>query len=142
MFYKNLPRVGYNNEKSIHYRKIIMTIHTTIQSILEQAQAGKAPTREECISLLQLPEQSYESALLRATADQLSRAKFGHAGMLLAQIGIEIAPCRANCKFCSFARINTDLPVHKMSLEDILLHGKNLSAHETALAVSNDHARF
>ncbi|NMC45278.1 MAG: radical SAM protein [Chloroflexi bacterium] len=106
-----------------------MTIHTTIQSILEQAQAGKAPTREECISLLQLPEQSYESALLRATADQLSRAKFGHAGMLLAQIGIEIAPCRANCKFCSFARDYTDLPVHKMSVEDILLHGKNLSAH-------------
>ncbi|NMB60767.1 MAG: hypothetical protein GYA18_00330 [Chloroflexi bacterium] len=107
-----------------------MTINTSIQAILEQAQAGKIPSREECVQLLQLPEQSYESALLRATADQLSRVKFGQAGMLLAQIGIEIAPCPANCTFCSFARGYTDLPASKMSLDDIFLHGKHLTAHE------------
>jgi len=106
-----------------------MTLATALGPILGHARAGKAPSREECMYLLQLPEQSYECAMLRATADQLSRKKFDQSGMLLAQIGIETSPCPANCKFCSFARDYTDIPAGKMSLDDILFYSRNLTNH-------------
>ncbi|HAF62958.1 MAG TPA: hypothetical protein DCK95_11635 [Anaerolineaceae bacterium] len=106
-----------------------MKVSQQVRNILQAAASGIRPSREDCILLLDFPEFSPESALLRATADALSRARFYNHAMLLAQIGIEIAPCLADCQFCSFAESYTDLPSHTMELDEILLHSKNLTEH-------------
>ena len=80
-----------------------MNIHQEAMRIVFQAQEGTAPTKEECAFLLDLPDASFEAGILKAAADAISRAKFADRGILLGQIGVEIAPCPGGCKFCSFA---------------------------------------
>jgi len=66
-----------------------MQIDKKIASLLDRAQTGRAPTKEECVFLLQLPETSLEAALLRAVADSTTRRRFNNEGIVLGQIGIE-----------------------------------------------------
>jgi hypothetical protein len=49
----------------------------------DAAQTGHAPTRDECVSLLSLPETSYAAALLRAVADGVTRRRFDNEGNVL-----------------------------------------------------------
>ena len=53
-----------------------MKITRKIERILNAAMEGKAPSREECLQLLDLPETSPETAFLRATADGGVRVLF------------------------------------------------------------------
>jgi biotin synthase len=91
-----------------------------VEQILTNAVEGHAPTREECLSLLSLPEHSLEAAIVTATADVVSRRRFGNRAMLLGQIGIEIAPCPGNCKFCTFGEDHTTFARARLTLEEIL----------------------
>ncbi len=70
--------------------------------ILDAALQGKAPERADCIHLLGLPETSAEVRELMAVADHVSRRRFGNEAVLFGQIGVETAPCPAECQFCSF----------------------------------------
>ncbi len=97
-------------------------------SLLDMAQIGRAPTKEECVFLLQFPEISIEAALLRAVADSITRRRFDNEGIVLGQIGIEIAPCPGKCKFCSFGEGHTTFESSVMSDEDILRSADNFTA--------------
>jgi biotin synthase len=98
-----------------------MAIDRNVAGILERAAAGKAPTRAERIELLTHPAESPEVGALMSTADMLSRARFGNAGALTAQIGVDVEPCPGNCGFCAFAVGHTQLREQHLTDEEIVL---------------------
>jgi len=58
--------------------------------------------------------------VLKATADVVSRRRFGNKGILLAQIGIETAPCPGNCRFCAFGEGHTNFETSQLPMEEIV----------------------
>lgn len=96
-----------------------MKITSEIAAILDQAQAGDAPSRAQCERLLGLPANSAEAAMTRAIADQVSRRRFDGTGYLAGQVGLEVAPCPANCGFCAFGSNFTQFKPHQLSNEEI-----------------------
>ncbi len=105
-----------------------MKIHATVAGILDRAQEGRAPGRAECAFLLELPERSFEAAVLRAVGDSVTRRRFDNGGIVLAQIGIEIAACPGKCKFCSFGEGHTVFEPSVMTDEDVLHRAGELTA--------------
>ena len=97
-----------------------MQLPKQLDTILNRATDGHAPTKEECVYLLSLPEISVESSVLTAVADVISRRRFNNQGMLLGQIGIETAACPGGCKFCVFGKGHTSFPSTQLSLEEII----------------------
>ncbi|MDD4018668.1 MAG: hypothetical protein PHV28_12080 [Kiritimatiellae bacterium] len=97
-----------------------MNVDKRVQAIFEAAQNGVAPNRGDCVFLLQFSENSLEAALLRAVADVSTRQRFSNAGIVLGQIGVEIAARPGKCKFCSFGEGHTAFEPSAMSDEDIL----------------------
>lgn len=95
-----------------------------IREILERADRGQAPSRHECEMLLAVSSDSLEAALVRTTADQVSRRRFDHAGYISGQIGAEVAPCSANCAFCAFAADFTTVTAHELTDAEILERAK------------------
>jgi biotin synthase len=87
--------------------------------ILDSAQEGQPPSQEDCAFLLRFRETSFEAALIRAVADSLSRKRFNNDGIIMGQIGIEIAACPGKCKFCSFGEGHTLLNSGIMPDNDI-----------------------
>ncbi len=96
-----------------------MRLATRLQTILDRALGGCAPSKEECVHLLTLPEDSLEAAAIKAVADVVARRRFRNTGMLLGQIGVETAPCPGNCGFCVFGKGHTSLPTSRLSLDEI-----------------------
>ena len=96
--------------------------------ILGAALDGRAPAREECVALLELPSVSLEAAALKAVADTVSRRRFGNRAMLLGQIGIEIHPCVGNCRFCSFGRDHTRLAPSLLPIDEIVARARAFAA--------------
>lgn len=96
-----------------------MLVQKETQSILTAALEGKVPSREDCCHLLNLPVESLEAGLLMATADAVSRRRFGNNAILLGQIGLDTAPCPGNCRFCVFGKGHTSMPTSRLSLEEI-----------------------
>jgi biotin synthase len=101
-----------------------MKLPGKLEAVLDSALNGRAPTREDCVFLLNLPEGSLEAAATRAVADIVSRRRFGNQAMLLGQIGIDTAPCPGNCKFCVFGKDHTTFERSELSLEDILARAR------------------
>lgn len=62
--------------------------------------------RKELIYLLGLPPDSQEIYLVMAEANRISKELAGNKAEVHAQLALNLAPCSANCKFCSFARVN------------------------------------
>ena len=96
-----------------------INVNRQIDEILDRCLEGHAPTKQECIELLSLPEQGLEAAFLRSVANEVNRKRFGNRAMLLGQIGIETFPCPANCQFCVFGEEHTQFPKTEMNLSDI-----------------------
>ncbi|MDR1796829.1 MAG: hypothetical protein LBR44_05195 [Clostridiales Family XIII bacterium] len=78
-----------------------------VRQILERALEGTPPGREECVYLLGFPEHAPEAAWTRAAADTVARGKTGNTGLLFGQVGLELYPCEADCKFCAFGKTHT-----------------------------------
>ena len=72
-----------------------------VQRILEDATHGRPITKAEAVQLLHLPENSLEASLLRSTANVVSRRRFANSGLLLGQIGVNMAPCGETAPFVS-----------------------------------------
>ena len=102
-----------------------MTMDKRVQAVLDRALSGKAPTRQECTAFLACPPESMEAAMTRVAADQLSRRRFANTGYLSGQVGVEVAPCPANCGFCAFGEKFTHFTAQQLSDEEILsrVHG-------------------
>jgi biotin synthase len=97
-----------------------MLLPERLDRVLQGALDGNAPARDECIYLLTFPTESLEAAAIRAVADAASRRRFGNRAMLLGQIGIEIAPCPGNCKFCTFGENHTTFTRARLTMEEII----------------------
>ena len=95
-------------------------IDPRVMKILGRAQEGLAPSKEDCVALLDRPAASPESALVRSVADWVTRRRFGNEAIILGQIGVEIAACPGRCKFCSFGEGHTHFKPQVMSDDEIL----------------------
>lgn len=105
-----------------------MHIQQEVMRVVFRAQEGTAPTKQECLFLLDLPEASFEAGFLKVAADAISREKFRNQGILLGQIGIEIAPCPGGCKFCSFGEGHTQFTRSQMPDDEILRRALEFTA--------------
>ena len=99
-----------------------------IERILNRALEGKAPSRSDCVTLLALPENSLEAGILKATANFISRRRFGDRAVLLGQIGIEISACPGDCLFCAFAESSTTLVSATLSIDEIVAKAREFTA--------------
>lgn len=97
-----------------------MLTDRNIHRILTEAQEGSPITQREATTLLSLPENSLEASLLRATANSITRKRFGNGGLLLGQIGVDMAPCDGDCAFCFFARSHTTVQPALLSTDEIV----------------------
>ena len=87
-----------------------------INQIIDKAIKGEKITRDECIFLLGLDDDSPEVLKMRSVASEIVRKRNGNSGYIFAQIGLSCAPCEGNCSFCSFAKSHTMLP--RIDLDD------------------------
>jgi len=92
----------------------------SIETVLKDAERGRPIIKAEATLLLSLPENSLEASLLRTTANKISRQKFGNNGLLLGQIGVDMAPCEGNCAFCFFAISHTSVKPSVLSTEEVI----------------------
>ena len=106
-----------------------------VMRVIFRAQEGTAPSKEDCVFLLGLPEDSFEAGLLKVAADTVSRERFNNRGILLGQIGIETAPCEGQCKFCSFGKNQTQFSAARMPDEEILLRARAFTDRQDLYAL-------
>ncbi len=97
-----------------------MKIDKTILRILDRAEEGIAPSKDDCVAMLDCPPTSVEASVMRGVTDGITRRRFGNQAVILGQIGIEIDACRGRCKFCSFGEGHTDFEPRTMSPDEIL----------------------
>ena len=67
-----------------------MNIDPKLEKIFDKARSSIALTREDCAYLLSFDEKSYESALIRATANDVVRKKTDNSAIILGQIGVDV----------------------------------------------------
>lgn len=99
-----------------------------IENILKEAAEGRSITQIEAEALLGISENSLEAALLRATADAVSRRRFNNRGLLLGQIGVDMAPCDGDCAFCFFAKSHTQIKPALLSADEIVRRCERFAA--------------
>ena len=78
-----------------------------VMQIADDAAAGTAPARGDVIYLLKFDAYSAEAAYVCARARELGMRACDGRGYVYAQIGVDSTPCSKNCRFCSFAAVNT-----------------------------------
>jgi biotin synthase len=78
----------------------------TTTEIIKQVDNREVLTREQLVHMLSVPPESEESLLMMAAARRLSKAVSGNRAEIHAQLALNLAPCPANCQFCSFAMVN------------------------------------
>ncbi|MFZ1983771.1 MAG: radical SAM protein [Desulfatitalea sp.] len=76
-------------------------LSSTVADILKQGAACEGLNREQAITLMALPLHSRETYALMQTANQISREQFGNKGENHYHIGLNVAPCPLNCRFCA-----------------------------------------
>ncbi|MBN2802251.1 MAG: hypothetical protein JXR91_04065 [Deltaproteobacteria bacterium] len=91
-----------------------------IEEILINAKYGRAITKEEAVFLLSLDENSLEAALLRSTANTVSRERFHNNGYHFGQIGVAMSSCTANCSFCFYADAYTQIEPSTVSVDETI----------------------
>lgn len=92
-------------------------ISSKLQNILDKARSRQRLTKDDCRFLLSQPADSLESAIIRGVANDLIRQKNDNSAIIIGQVGVDIHPCEANCKFCSFGKGHTGIPVMKIDKE-------------------------
>ncbi|MDX9866351.1 MAG: hypothetical protein RBT78_00345 [Kiritimatiellia bacterium] len=105
-----------------------MILNTKVDALLRGAAAGRPITQAEAELLLSFQENSLEAALLRATADAISRRRFGNNALLLGQIGVDMAPCEGDCAFCFFAKSHTSIQAAVLPKEEIIARCERFAA--------------
>jgi biotin synthase len=93
---------------------------THVDRMIKGAAEGRPITKAEAVLLLGLPENSLEASLLRAVATAVNRRRFGNSGLLLGQIGVDMAPCDGDCAFCFFAKSHTSIEAALLPTDEIV----------------------
>lgn len=98
-------------------RQLIEQVHTSdIGDILESAIAGKRPSREDCLRLLE----SDQVHLMGLAAGHLVRRRFGRRVSYVNNIILNYTNvCVTDCKFCAFYRPPGDSEAYTLDLEQI-----------------------
>jgi biotin synthase len=99
-----------------------------VEGILREAADGRPITRAEAETLLSFAENSLEAALLRDTANRVSRQRFANRGLLLGQIGVDMAPCGGDCAFCFFAESHTTIQPSTLPTEEVIARSHRFAA--------------
>lgn len=95
-----------------------MPIDNRAMEIADAARAGQAPTRDDVLYLLSFDCHSPEAAYVGVRAREIAHAASGGVGHVHAQIGVDALPCPENCRFCTFAAMNTQADVGFATNED------------------------
>ena len=77
-----------------------------IQVLIRKSQNGSQMSKDELMYLLGLRPDSPETYLVMAEANRISKELTGNRAEVHAQLALNLAPCPANCRFCSFAQVN------------------------------------
>ena len=77
-----------------------------VADIIKKSQDGEVFSKEELISMLSFPSDSREAYAIMAEANRISKDLTGNKAEVHAQFALNLAPCRRNCAFCSFAEQN------------------------------------
>jgi biotin synthase len=119
-----------------------MKADSRILQILGRTQEGLAPSRNDCVALLECSSTSLEASLTRSIADAICRKRFGNQGFIFGQIGIENSRCPADCKFCGFSESHSLFEPSKMTAEAIMDRAINFtdSGDLSALFLMTMHA--
>ena len=99
-----------------------------IHDILQSSLNGDEISRDQCLELMGLDENSPEIYELFYTANKLTRDRSNGEGQIHAQIGIDYTACPRQCGFCIFGGI----PDQKIELseEEILARAINIEKAE------------
>ncbi|MEW6003554.1 MAG: radical SAM protein [Nitrospirota bacterium] len=91
-----------------------------VRRVVEKALSGKTLKAEEIALLFEVPLFSCDSALIQSAARQMCEKASDGLAEIHAQVGLDVARCPRNCKFCSFAACNRvfidniDLPTEEV----------------------------
>jgi biotin synthase len=110
-------RPGSGSVKTVQER---LAVDDRANGILRQAVEGEPIEKADAKYLLSFPEDSLEAAVLRAVANGISRRRFGNGGLLLGQIGVDMAPCDGDCAFCFFAKSHTSIQPSVLPTEEVV----------------------
>jgi biotin synthase len=94
-----------------------------VSGILGRALDEMPPSRDECEYLLGFHEASPEATFTRGVSNDIVRRKTDNTGVLFGQIGLELYPCEADCKFCSFGKSHTGF-TGKLTLDEETIRQK------------------
>lgn len=104
-----------------------MQLPKQLDAILQNALDGNAPTKEQCIYLLDLPAASLEVGLLTAAANAVSRHRFDNQAMVMGQMGLETTICPGGCAFCMFGEGHSQTPDTELPLEEIIRRSRSFA---------------
>jgi biotin synthase len=110
-----------------------MTI-TEVTEVVSRTQQGDLPCPEEIAALFDVPLFTPEAALIQVAARRLSHQACRGETEVHAQIGLNIAPCPKDCKFCAFAACNgvfteaSEVPVEQVVAEAVTFHQDGANA--------------
>ena len=99
-----------------------------VQAIIARGMEGVPPTYDEVLELLALDEASPEATAVRSAANDYVRGRTGNAAAILGQVGIDVYPCEADCRFCSFAKSTTCFTEHAtMPVEEVVERARDFT---------------
>jgi biotin synthase len=75
-----------------------------VEAVLARGAGGEGIDRGQALTLMALPLHTKETYALMETAQALSREQFGNKGENHFHIGVNVAPCALDCKFCSLTK--------------------------------------
>ena len=79
-------------------------ISSQVGAILDRGAGGEGIDRHQALTLMALAAHTKETYALMETANRLSREQFGNKGENHFHIGVNVAPCPMNCRFCSLTQ--------------------------------------
>ncbi|MBD3246233.1 MAG: radical SAM protein [Candidatus Omnitrophica bacterium] len=97
-----------------------------VTEIIKKSLDGGELSVEEIAALFCVPLFSDESGLVLAASRRKSEAASEGSAEIHGQVGMNIAPCPKNCKFCAFAAVNGVFQDKKeLPLEEVIQRAKN-----------------
>ena len=112
-----------------------------VMQIADDAEAGRAPSRDDVLYLLDFDGYSVEAAYVCARARQIGERACDGIGLIEGQIGVDANPCPENCQYCSFAAVNSGVVDNGVSgenafevpLDEIVRYARMLDSHNVHL---------
>ncbi len=92
-----------------------------IKKVIKKALSGFILNPEEITLLFKVPLFSYEWSMIQSASRQMCESASNGLAEVHAQVGLDIARCPRNCKFCSFASCNKVFnETRELSVEEVV----------------------